>query len=215
MKDTNEYYPSVLRDNEQVYFHLRCRKFIEMIRQEAELNLHLEDLRRAAHPHHHPHHQGPHRPDKDEDMLEAPEGGHGGDPGLHYNEMEMDDGVAVVDDDDDQDTAGSLSRLSQEALAYGQELRAEFGSASPRRETPKQLDEIFALMAYPNPLKVKEVAHLLDGSGRVAVAEELNAAILSEFFVFCPHIFLLIALPFPFLVLFRPRLFIVYSPARS
>jgi hypothetical protein len=37
------------------------------------------------------------------------------------------------------------------------ELRAEFRE-DPRRETTKQLDEIFSLIAYPNPLKVKEVA---------------------------------------------------------
>jgi hypothetical protein len=200
MRDTNTYYPSVLRDNEQVYFRLRCRKFIEMIRQEAELNLHLESLRRAAAPQQQ---QMPDRRDKDEEMLEPGEAGdddrqEGDRPDLHHhyhdNDMEMEDGLAAGEAAAIDAAAAALSRLSQEALAYGQELRAEFGASDhPRRETPKQLDEIFALMAYPNPLKVKEVAHLLDGSGRVAVAEELNSAILSEppfsfsfFLSFCP-----------------------------
>src|ERR1700710_547900 len=31
------YYPNVLRDNENIYFKLRCRKFVEMIRQTTEL----------------------------------------------------------------------------------------------------------------------------------------------------------------------------------
>ena len=75
---------------------------------------------------------------------------------------------------------GGGGGLWQEALAYGMELRAEF-SADPRRETAKQLDDMFSLLAYPNPMRVKEVAHLVDGSGRVAVAEELNSAILSTF----------------------------------
>ncbi|AEO62326.1 uncharacterized protein THITE_2106386 [Thermothielavioides terrestris NRRL 8126] len=187
MRDTNTYYPSVLRDNEQVYFRLRCRKFIEMIRQEAELNLHLESLRRAAAPQQQ---QMPDRRDKDEEMLEPGEAGdddrqEGDRPDLHHhyhdNDMEMEDGLAAGEAAAIDAVAAALSRLSQEALAYGQELRAEFGASDhPRRETPKQLDEIFALMAYPNPLKVKEVAHLLDGSGRVAVAEELNSAILTS-----------------------------------
>ncbi|KAJ8610915.1 hypothetical protein MRB53_038303 [Persea americana] len=28
---TNEHYPSVLRDNEEVHFRLRCRKFVEIV----------------------------------------------------------------------------------------------------------------------------------------------------------------------------------------
>lgn len=157
MKYTDAYYPTVLSEHEQVYFRLRCRKFIEMIRREAELTMLLEERRGRR-----PRQQGD----------------------------EYDDEVMLDDDDDDLDMvaddapggggvdAAGLSKLSQEALAYGMELRAEF-KADSRRETSKRLDEIFSLIAYPNPLRVKEVAHLLDGSGRVAVAEELNSAILS------------------------------------
>ncbi len=144
----------MLKDNEQVYFRLRCRKFIEMIRKEAELNLLLEKKRASRSRYVYV--------DTDEEMLEA-----GGDSSWE-DQMETEDSI---------DSAG-LSKLSHEALVYGQELRAEFG-ADPRREVSKHLEEIFALIAYPNPLKVKEVAHLLDGTGRAAVAEELNSAILS------------------------------------
>jgi hypothetical protein len=35
IKHTNAFYPDVLRDHETIYFHLRCRKFIEMIRHSA------------------------------------------------------------------------------------------------------------------------------------------------------------------------------------
>ena len=38
LKYTNAYYPQVLKDNEHVYFKLRCRKFIEMVRKAAQLN---------------------------------------------------------------------------------------------------------------------------------------------------------------------------------
>ncbi|KAK4033739.1 hypothetical protein C8A01DRAFT_49718 [Parachaetomium inaequale] len=189
MKYTDAYYPTVLRDNEQVYFRLRCRKFIEMIRKEAELNMLLEERRNG-------HANGKRAGDNDdEEMLEA---GASDNNGIFNGSA-----TATNGDGDDMDTAmaeedgaggaggGDLSKLSQEALVYGVELRAEF-AADPRRETAKQLDEISSLFAYPNPLKVKEVAHLLDGSGRVAVAEELNSAILT-----LPLSSLFSTLPFP------------------
>jgi len=154
LKYTQTHYPTVLKDNEQVYFRLRCRKFIEMIRKEAEFNLAIEKkgLSRAGH-------------GDDEEMLEVD--GHSG----WDDRMDMEDGIDAT-----------VSKLSHEALQYGMELRSEFDN-DPRREVSKHLDEIFALIAYPNPLKVKEVAHLLDGTGRVAVAEELNSAILSRYYV--------------------------------
>lgn len=37
IKHTNAYYPTVLKDHENIYFQLRCRKFIEMVRQGAEI----------------------------------------------------------------------------------------------------------------------------------------------------------------------------------
>ncbi|KAK4444834.1 hypothetical protein QBC34DRAFT_474055 [Podospora aff. communis PSN243] len=154
LKYTKTYYPKVLSDNEQVYFRLRCRKFIEMIRKEAELNLLIENKSTARA------RQG----EDDEEMAEADA------QSSWEDQMET----------EDETNSAALKKLSHEALQYGMELRAEF-SSDQRREVSKHLEEIFALIAYPNPLKVKEVAHLLDGTGRVAVAEELNSAILSEF----------------------------------
>lgn len=69
--------------------------------------------------------------------------------------------------------------LLAETIQYGQQLQAEFKNDSGR-EVEKSLNEVFALLAYPNPLEVKEIAHLLDRKGRVAVAEELNSAILCK-----------------------------------
>ncbi|KAH8881612.1 ran-binding protein [Thozetella sp. PMI_491] len=148
LKYTNSYYPQVLKENEQVYFRLRCRKFVEMIRKDAELNLLVEQRAAKAR-------SAAATGDLDEIMLEA-------------------DGSAY---DDQMDTDAEVSKLLQEALEYGQELRNEFGK-DRRKEVTAHLEEIFALMAYQNPLKEKEVKHLLDRSGRVAVAEELNSAIL-------------------------------------
>ncbi|KAK3360291.1 hypothetical protein B0T25DRAFT_126601 [Lasiosphaeria hispida] len=152
LKYTKNYYPTVLKENEQVYFRLRCRKFIEMIRKEAEFNLSLEEKRSSLEERK----NSRYRYEDDEEMYEAWE-----------DQMDTEDGI---------DSAG-VNKLSQDALAYGIELRSEF-DLDPRREVSKHLDEIFALIAYPNPLKVKEVAHLLDASGRITVAEQLNSAIL-------------------------------------
>jgi hypothetical protein len=76
--------------------------------------------------------------------------------------------------------------LLEDTLKYGQDLQAEFKD-DPRREVTKALDEAFSLMAYQDPLNAKAVSHLLDPSGRVAVAEELNAAILRKYIItiFC------------------------------
>ncbi|KAL2143086.1 hypothetical protein VTI28DRAFT_365 [Corynascus sepedonium] len=179
MKYTDAYYPTVLRDNEQVYFRLRCRKFIEMIRKEAEHNLLLEERRNG-----HTNGKGEASGDTDdEEMLEAGAGDNssnafnGATSAVNGNSEDLD--TAMGDAEGSNDPAGGLSKLSQEALVYGMELRAEF-AADQDAEVARQLDEISSLFAYPNPLKVKEVTHLLDGSGRVAVAEELNSAILTS-----------------------------------
>ncbi len=170
MTQTKTHYPTVLKDNKQVDFRLRCRKFIEMIRREAELNMLLEERRGSAAAAARKSTQQQHVDDGfDEEMLDNGGNGNGD---MDMSMTEDSNGVAA--------DAASLSKLSQEALAYGMQLRSDFGR-DPRGGTAKQLDEIFSLIAYPNPLRVKEVAHLLDGSGRVAVAEELNSAILSEF----------------------------------
>lgn len=135
---------------EEVLFRLKCRKFIELIRHEAEINMAGGDRRRRNG---HSHSQA-----EDEDMELD-----------HYMDDDMDntDGVAESDD------------LAEDALLYGQKLQAEYDS-DKRREVRTTLEEIFSLMAYQNPLKEGKVAHLLDRKGRVAVAEELNSAILES-----------------------------------
>lgn len=151
LKHTNAFYPQVLKENEHVFFRLKCRKFIEMIRREAEINLVGGDKRS--------HNNGNSRaPPTDEDM-----------------ELDED-----VDDFDGQlESGGGTGDLTQVALLYGQSLQAEYAS-DERREVRTALEEIFSLVAYQNPLKEAKVAHLLERKGRVAVAEELNSAILRE-----------------------------------
>jgi hypothetical protein len=166
LKYTNAYYPHVLKDNEHVYFRLKCRRFIEMIRQGAEMQNSSSSATNGT----------------------KKSNGHSGDwyDDIISQEMELDDHQSQANNWDRMDTEEALEshvdyqRLVDETLKYGQDLQAEFKD-DPRREVTKALYEAFALMAYPDPLSVKAVAHLLDPSGRVAVAEELNSAILRKY----------------------------------
>lgn len=151
LKHTNAYYPQVLKQNEQVYFRLKCRKFIELIRHEAEINLVGGDKRKQ---------NGHNRPSTG---------------AVAGEDMEL--------DDDMEDLDGGMHKasgdLTEDALMYGQSLQAEY-AGDERRGVRTALEEIFSLMAYQNPLKEAKVAYLLERKGRVAVAEELNSAILRE-----------------------------------
>ncbi|KAK7698709.1 hypothetical protein SLS64_012320 [Diaporthe eres] len=155
LKHTKSSYPQVLEENEQVHFRLRCRKFIEMIRREAETNLVGAGGPKGNH-------------------ATANVSGHNG----HSQPPAVED-MELDEEMEDLDGAAGQRDLTQDALLYGQTLQAEY-VGDERREVHAALNEIFGLMAYPNPLKEATVAHLLDRKGRVAVAEELNSAILQS-----------------------------------
>lgn len=129
----------MLLENEQVHFRLRCRRFIEMVRQTAVLNM---------------------KHDSRSDIAEM--------------DLDFDHPSPK-----DAEVQAELLELERSMLAYGQALQAEYAT-DPRREVSKALDEIWSLVAYRNPLKEPQVSHLLDRKGRVAVAEELNSAILRK-----------------------------------
>ncbi|GAP84651.1 putative ran-binding protein [Rosellinia necatrix] len=147
---TNTHYPQVLTNNQHVYFKLRCRKFVEMVRKAEEYN--------------------------NADMENS--NGHSCDD--MPNQMDVDENsLSDTMEDDFMESQADPEAILKDTIAYGQALQAEFRNDS-RREVGKALDDIFALLAYPNPFQVKEIAPLLDRKGRVAVAEELNSAILSS-----------------------------------
>ncbi|KAG5923011.1 hypothetical protein E4U42_005077 [Claviceps africana] len=161
LKLTNAYYPQVFRDNVEVHFKLRCRKFIELVRMAAQLRADEDPKRSNGNV------CGAVGISQDMDLD-----GHGGADDMAWNEKM--DTEAVEEPDSD-----TMMKLEQEMLEYGQTLGAEYPSdACP--EFSKTLAEIWALVAYANPLNEPKVSHLLDCKGRVAVAEELNSAILSS-----------------------------------
>ncbi|RCI09311.1 hypothetical protein L249_1555 [Ophiocordyceps polyrhachis-furcata BCC 54312] len=146
LKYTNAYYPQVLQDNEEVYFRLRCRKFIEMVCKAAHMRAATESRRNNS--------------------------GH---------EMDIDGETTGWSDSMDTDGPDQteLIRLEQDMLEFGQALEAQYAN-DQRKDVSQTLGEIWALVAYSNPLKEPLVSHLLDRKGRAAVAEELNSAILTS-----------------------------------
>ncbi|PHH87303.1 hypothetical protein CDD83_9045 [Cordyceps sp. RAO-2017] len=156
LKYTNAYYPQVLQDNEEVFFKLRCRKFIEMVRKAAQIRV-ANDPKRSN--------------------------GHGPCPGSQDMDVDLNGaenpvwGETMDMDGSEQQT--ELMKLEQSMLEYGQALQGEYAN-DPRKEVSHALEEIWALVAYSNPLREPQVSHLLDRKGRAAVAEELNSAILSS-----------------------------------
>ncbi|KAK4539730.1 hypothetical protein LTR36_010383 [Oleoguttula mirabilis] len=189
LKYTSSYYPHVLEEerNKDIYFKLRCRKFIEMMRRYTELatatsspvamTKSVDSLRSNGH--------------ADGAPLATDVGD--GDDGAD-TQMELDDQLhreaprgqePPPTDDIDMDASQELppkasfmkqGDLLGATLSYGQELQHEFGS-DPRQQIKKQLTELFAIIAYPNPAD-SPIGGLLDQSGRVQIAEEVNGAIL-------------------------------------
>lgn len=174
LKHTTAYYPQVLKDNEHVYFRLRCRRFIEMIRQGAEM----------------------HRTTSNSNGVKKTSNGHSGDwyDEVINHDMDLDDQLPPqppshsnnwdrMDTEDSTNKHMEYEQLLQDTLIYGQNLQAEYRE-DPRQEIRKALNDAFSLLAYQDPLGEKEVAHHLSVNGRVAVAEELNSAILRKLFGF-------------------------------
>ena len=161
LKYTNAYYPNVLQDNPQIFFRLRCRKFIEIIRRYTEPQTAAAGKRSRS--------ANGATQDAGEDVF--------------AHDMELDDQMHDIDSDamdmEESDYGMKYQDLPHEAVQYGQELQADY-PGDERREYKEALGDIFSLVAYPDP-KSSVHGHLLDPSGRVPVAEQLNSAILGNY----------------------------------
>lgn len=160
LKYTNAYFPKVLQDNPRILFKLRCRKFLEMMC-------------------------------KCSDLSSATTGGRekNGEVFAHGEDMEVDDQNGYSDEegmDTEEPTASDTAKFHElltEAVQYGQQLRMDYPSEEHGGDK-QYLDDIFSLVAYPDP-RSSVHGHHLDASGRVAVADDLNSAILGM--KFCLH----------------------------
>lgn len=99
-------------------------------------------------------------------------------------DMELDDQVNGsgqsngVSKPEEPDSHSQYNQLIVDYMDYGQELQREYRDVEDREFSQTLLD-IFSLVAYDDPRESVH-GHLLDPSGRVAVAEELNSAILGK-----------------------------------
>jgi len=170
---TQTFYPTVLEKNEPIYFRLRARKFVEMMRMCADgtgpITKSIET------------------PDTEKMVIDT-------EP--QEEDEQVDDEVHMTDvtpthpstkfviDEEDSDDEGLTTVKQQlreetmlgEALAYGQQLQEDYRD-DPREDVKRVLGEAFSLLAYTDP-RGSVVGHLLEESGRREVAEELNSAIL-------------------------------------
>jgi hypothetical protein len=175
IKHTQAYYPSVLPNNENIYFKLRCRKFIEMIQRSNELKAQIQPIPTSKHSTSNKRHSSATDEYDFEMELDEQLGVHN--PPLSLGNKDQDQ--YLDDEDDDEQMRRKAQRLTTDTLKYGMELQTEFAN-DPRREVKQALHDTFALIAYEN-VQESALAPLLDAAGRVPVAEELNSAILGTY----------------------------------
>ena len=143
------------------YFRLKCRKLVEMIGVVSEASTRTTSYANDNL-----------KQNQDEPMED-----------VFGREMDIDDHSSGdgqwerMDVEEDEGIAQVKAPLDA-AVKYAQDLRIEF-QADKRPEIRKALEESFSLVAYQDP-KNSTLSHLFDDDGRIAVAEELNSAILGK-----------------------------------
>lgn len=177
-KFVGSWYPRLWEEerNRDVYFRLRCRGFVEMIRRLGEVRKQQAAMRGQ------------------DDEAEEEEEGDGEEE--QDTQMELDDQLhreerGDRDDDHDMPDSDSTSHhrhtkmskmkataLEQAALEYGTELSAEFGN-DQRPEVQNMLRDCFAVLAYES-WEGSPMEELFGVEGRVGVAEGVNGAVLGE-----------------------------------
>jgi CTLH/CRA C-terminal to LisH motif domain len=157
LKHTNAYYPNVLVTNPQIVFRLKCRKWVELIRKSSDLQSQTSERQSKV--------SNGHSKTAVEDVFDQ--------------NMELDEQHEDWDkmETEEAEVAMKYQELMSQAMEYGQVLMQEY--RDEKREYSDKLREIFSLMAYDDP-KISVHGHLIDPSGRVVVAEELNSAILGK-----------------------------------
>ena len=165
VKHTNAYYPHVLQENPQIYFRLRCRKFIELMRQSGDLlDSSIEKRTRSINGHHTTVSEDDYEPDMD---IDEPT-------------KDSDDWDRMDTEDADNELSGIRYSMQMSLVDYARELKTEF------RENKSKLvmatfTDIFTMFGYEDPRK-SPVGYLLDSKQRVPLAEALNSAIMGTFY---------------------------------
>ncbi|THH21022.1 hypothetical protein EW146_g483 [Bondarzewia mesenterica] len=174
---TREKFPDVLeREQGLVLLKLRCRKFVELVNEAAEMKRKVESATAVG-------------VDGEETRKDA--------EGLAVDEMDGVDGGAdaamEVDDGASVHMSASSNGLApppehksateaalRAAITYGQALRADYRKDT-RKEVQAHLDKTFGVVAYHFPLEVGGAVSAWAGQeARDALAAEVNQAILES-----------------------------------
>lgn len=159
---THAHFPTVLAENPEIVFRLKCRKWVELMSKTTE----LENRKAPAGAEAKSSNGLEKSAEADDDFAQ---------------DMELDEhpnGEGHTNGAAKSSTSENVLQYDQlmiEAMQYGQELQREYRDEDG--DYAKVLQDIFSLVAYNDP-KGSVHGHLLDPSGRVTVAEELNSAIL-------------------------------------
>ncbi|PPQ72669.1 hypothetical protein CVT26_002885 [Gymnopilus dilepis] len=171
-------YPSVLEaDNHLILFKMRCRKFVELILETAEIKKKLKALQTEEAEQHFFEDSVSNTPpeemdmDVDEDGLMPPA------PPLISNGF----GSAIRRETrSTEDLASQYELALNAAIAYGQALSNDYQSDS-RPEVQQLFKQTFGIVAWEDPLEVGgPISELAGHSARVSLAHELNLAILKS-----------------------------------
>ena len=126
--------------------------------------------------------------DEEDEEEHETETENGSPENLHLNSNQTDDSATQLIPDSQEHHSKSdnyahdpytanYDALLQEAMAYGQILMREY--RDEKKAWQQTLEDIFSLIAYDDA-KASVHGHLLEPGGRIAVAEELNSAILGK-----------------------------------
>jgi len=179
-------YPTVLEaDDHLVLFKLRCRKFVELILETTEMKRKMKRIREREM-------ERPTNMDSAQDVWMEEEMNMDIDedaPGTLHVELPASSRPSGITHGSEPDPQAPVSAdrfaLQYEtalnaAILYGQSLSSDYQS-DPRPELQRLFKNTFGIVAWEDPLEAgAPIADLVGHESRVALAHELNQAILSR-----------------------------------
>lgn len=165
---TQKHFPKVLPSNTEINFRVRCRKYIEMMRESANMvdEPRMSKVSQFANGH------AAHDGDQAMDLDDPPS--HDGDASRNAERMDTSEAAAGRPSTYDEQIG--------ETIAYGRILHQQFAN----EPDPKLRDyfkdtmrDLFGMIAYKD-LSECPVASWLEVGERAKLAESLNSAILGE-----------------------------------
>lgn len=187
ISQTETLYPHVLDECPNLLFALKCRQFIEMIR-EADIG---SAVAKTCHPagssnesssksslshHHHQPQPSPSNGVHHADHSSSTSNDCNGNGSAHGDDMEVDEGS-----DSDVRTSSHSAPTLEDILMFGKDLQQLSQKLSRHSDSyegnMKMMSEAFSLLAYPQP-ENSPIGWLLSPSEREVVCQQLNNAIV-------------------------------------